>query len=236
MKRLLVFIVCLTIATSIKSYTQDTTKKANKEGFKLIVGGTIGLGAANFSFTKQTPKAGGEVNLTSGLSTDILNEFSVVVLTKFDKTWGIGTEVGRLTYFESALGIGTNTVNSFISGLYVAPFLNVGQFKFGCSYMMPNEESFFFRANDNIATDVRYSSFTENEKELIKKLKQPHIAAFVRYDYEATTFADLPIVLFGKLSYDIQFPLDKGLTDNYKVEHFRGQLTLGGTLYFDLVK
>lgn len=203
----------------------DSTKVLLKEdGFKLKTG--FNLGVVSFAnrvtdFKAYTHDYFNEVNSdenTDGAegSIDLLSEMSFFMMLQYNSTIGIGAEVGRSSYSEGIIGMNY----FYVSGFYIAPFVNYDKFRIGYSVMYPSSYG---------VIAIPLGLFTLWNDLPSNKYSRNHIAAFIRYETNELHIYDLnlkfPMTVYGKFQVDLQNPL-------YDDKTFRAQVTLGATYYF----
>jgi len=220
----------------------DTNKIEKSNGFKLVGGVGLGLASGSFNYFSFSNKSGSESSEIAGSSSDILNEYKLFVNSKFSESFGVGLEFGRLTYFKLAgsssngFGMGNSEINQYISGLYFSPYLLVGNFQLGFSYMSPTPSTYFVRVDDDITSDYNYEDLSPNDQKVFDEILQAYLNVYVAYNIDLRENIDLPVTGYIKLGYDIQSPFDYTKTTSVVSQDIRAFMTIGVTYSFDLVK
>jgi hypothetical protein len=237
---------CMFISSNLL-YSQ-TIKTDTTAHFRLELGAAIGVGAMALNYInvseKNSSNGSSSSSSTLGFSTDLLNEFTVYGLAKFNSTFGLGLEFGRLTHFEQigSLRVSNNSgfpitvpLNEFISGIYVSPFVKFGKISVGATFMSPVAGTYFARVDDYLGSDLNYESLDSTAQQSLQSALQSYINVYGKYDYDATSLAGLPTIVYAKVGVNLQNPID--YSKNYDLKnHYRLFVTAGISMGFDVIK
>ncbi|MBI3258211.1 MAG: hypothetical protein HYZ54_01830 [Ignavibacteriae bacterium] len=235
-----IFALCVFFLLTGSAFSQGSSSDSTSK-FRLEIGAGLGVAAGCFSYLSM---GGNNGSITTGTSTDLLNEYTIYGLAKFSKYVGVGLEFGRLTHFELIGGVRTYdysgfpttiSVSEYISGMYFAPFVRVGQISVGATFMTPTAGTYFARAGGNVSTDADFEDLDTASQNNLKSAMQTYINVFGRYDHDVTNISGFPSTIYGKLGFNVQHPIDYGKFNELK-SHVRLFLTVGASLHFNLIK
>jgi hypothetical protein len=240
MKKILLILIAFTF---YNTNAQDSLKVKDKDRMRLEVGAGIGFGAGSMSYKDTRYESSSETSSSSelGIASDILNEYKLFTELHLNSWFGIGAEFGRQTFFRvgdsgSDGNFGTIQVDEFISGIYVAPYLNFSSFKVGMTYMSPTPSTWFTRANENIASDVNYEDLSPGGQKAFDTLVEDYLNVFIAYQGNVTKQYGIPISYYVKFAYDLSNPIDYSKVPGFEYKHYyRGVLTLGMSAQLDVL-
>ncbi len=237
---------CLFFSSNVLYSQQIKADSTNK--FRLELGAAIGVGAIALNYINVSEKNNSNGSSSSsssiGFSTDLLNEFTVYGLAKFSSNFGVGLEFGRLTHFEQIGGLRVSDIsgfpitiplNEYISGMYFSPFVKFGKISVGATFMSPVAGTYFARIDNYLGSDLNYESLDSTAQQSLQSSLQRYINVYGKYDYDATSLAGLPTIVYAKIGVNLQNPIDYSKYYDLK-SHYRLFVSAGISLGFDVIK